>query len=206
MSSKDTFDPSQPICRADEQTPDSIADRTGKGTSRDKPFINSFLEHLVRTKIVSEDIAVQASTWRNESKDRWKKSLIDVLVDDFDVSREVLYDEVAKFYSFRIIDFHDRNTKRFAPSQVNKLLGDLPEPIYRLATKHKVIPRATRRTEILFRIDGQLNSWYTIEDARAEAVVAVVKGRGMNLDRFERMAAQDGAAQKIVTGVTRHHH
>lgn len=61
-----------------------------------------------------------------------------------------------------------------------------------------IIPKGPRRTEISFRIDGQLTSWYTVEDTRAEAVVAVVKGRGVGLDRFERMAAQDGQAQKVM--------
>jgi type IV pilus assembly protein PilB len=60
------------------------------------------------------------------------------------------------------------------------------------------IPRGARKTTITFRVDGDLTEWYTIEDARAEAVIAVVKGRGLNLDRFERMAAQDGSAQKVV--------
>lgn len=61
-----------------------------------------------------------------------------------------------------------------------------------------IVPRGVRKTEISFRIDGQLTHWYTIEDTRAEAVIAVVKGRGLGLDRFERMAAQDGHAQRVV--------
>jgi type IV pilus assembly protein PilB len=65
-----------------------------------------------------------------------------------------------------------------------------------------VMPRGVRKTDIMFRLDGRLKLWYTVEDARAEAVIAVVKGRGTNLDRFERLAAQDGSAQKIVDGQT----
>ncbi|MBI4535297.1 MAG: type II/IV secretion system protein, partial [Ignavibacteriae bacterium] len=61
-----------------------------------------------------------------------------------------------------------------------------------------IVPKGTRKTEVSFRLDGQLSSWYTIEDTRAEAVIAVVKGYGINLDRFERMAAQDGSAQKTI--------
>jgi type II secretory ATPase GspE/PulE/Tfp pilus assembly ATPase PilB-like protein len=38
-----------------------------------------------------------------------------------------------------------------------------------------VVPRGGRKTSILFRVDGQLSEWYSIEDSRAEAVVAVVK-------------------------------
>lgn len=63
-----------------------------------------------------------------------------------------------------------------------------------------VVPKGARKTEVHFRVDGELINWYTIEDTRAEAVVAVVKGRGIGLDRFERMAAQDGQAQKVIDG------
>lgn len=58
-----------------------------------------------------------------------------------------------------------------------------------------VVPRGERRTEFHFRIDGKLSLWYTNTETRAEAVSAVVKDRAMNLDRFERNAAQDGFAQ-----------
>jgi type IV pilus assembly protein PilB len=61
-----------------------------------------------------------------------------------------------------------------------------------------IVPEGVRKTDIFFRVDGQLSRWYSIEDARAEAVVAVVKGRGLNLDRFERMTAQDAAGQKMI--------
>jgi type IV pilus assembly protein PilB len=61
-----------------------------------------------------------------------------------------------------------------------------------------VIPRGEKRTEFYFRIDGKLTMWYTNTDSRAEAVSAVVKDRAMNLDRFERSAAQDGFAQLII--------
>jgi type IV pilus assembly protein PilB len=58
-----------------------------------------------------------------------------------------------------------------------------------------VIPRGEKRTEFYFRIDGRLTLWYANTESRAEAVSAVVKDRAMNLDRFERSAAQDGFAQ-----------
>ena len=58
-----------------------------------------------------------------------------------------------------------------------------------------VIPRGEKRTEFHFRVDGKLTMWYANTESRAEAVAAVVKDRAMNLDRFERSAAQDGFAQ-----------
>jgi type IV pilus assembly protein PilB len=82
-------------------------------------------------------------------------------------------------------------------------LVDLVENIFidavRLgASDIHVIPRGEKRTEFYFRIDGKLTMWYANTDSRAEAVSAVVKDRAMNLDRFERSAAQDGFAQLII--------
>jgi type IV pilus assembly protein PilB len=280
--------------------------------AKGRPFMASFLEHLVRNQVVTEEVALQVAHRRQDAgKD--KRRLVEILADEFGLSRELLYREVAKFYSFRIIELSDRSARRLPAAQVNKLLTGLPEPTYELAVKHKVLPyeiadqqpdkllvvtpnpsdreaydvarlfpykkfeicymteadwaelwrqvnlekqmsvsgggtgvvdsvfeedeaqldsvlereinrsqlvsmvenvltdavrvgasdihvapRGARKTDIMFRIDGRLKLWYTVEDARAEAVVAVVKGRGLNLDRFERMAAQDGSAQKPI--------
>ena len=276
-----------------------------------RPFVSSFIEHLVSRNIITEEIGIQVSAGRHLSGSKGKKSLVEVLSEEFAISREDLYKEVAHFYSFRVIDGRDRNARRLPLSTINKLLSALPETVYQLAVKFRVlpfeiaenqpdkllmvtpypsereihevarsfpykrfeicymneknwaemwrqvtlerqqvvtglemgeslyeeseaeldnvldkeinrsqlvllvdnvfsdavrvgasdihiVPRGARRTAISFRIDGDLTDWYTIEDARAEAVVAVVKGRGLNLDRFERMSAQDGSAQKIV--------
>jgi type IV pilus assembly protein PilB len=274
-----------------------------------RPFMASFLEHLVRNQVISENVALEVMQRKQDAASN-KRRLVEILAEEFGLSRELLYLEVAKFYSFRIIELSDRSARRLPPTQVHKLLSALPEQIYDLAVKHKVlpyevadqqpdkllvvtpnpsdreaydvarvfpykkfeicymteadwaelwrqvnlekqktvggegldtvfeeddaqldsvlereinrsqlvsmvenvltdavrvnasdihvVPRGARKTDILFRIDGRLKVWYTVEDARAEAVVAVVKGRGLNLDRFERMAAQDGSAQKPI--------
>jgi type IV pilus assembly protein PilB len=84
-------------------------------------------------------------------------------------------------------------------SQLINLVNNIFTDAVRVgASDIHIVPKAERRTEVSFRIDGELTQWYTIEDTRAEAVIAVVKGRGLGLDRFERMAAQDGQAQKLV--------
>ena len=276
-----------------------------------RPALSSFLEHLVRNRIVTEEVAVKATVWKNQIGTKDRRSIIDVLVEEFGLSRDTLHLEVAKFYSFRVIDLSDRSPRTLPSTTVHKLIGELPQSINELAFKHKVlpyetgegqpdrllvvtpnpsdrevyevarafpykkfeicymsdrdwteywrqvtldkqqanldsenagavfedddpeldssldkeinrseliqlietvltdavrvnasdihiVPRGPRKTEILFRLDGQLNLWRTVDDARAEAVVAVMKGKSAHLDRFERMAAQDGSAQKIV--------
>ena len=281
------------------------------GAKSGRLFLTSFLDHLLRNNIVTEEIARQVVKRKHEQNGRGRRSLVDMLVNEFGISRDTLHTEVAHYYSFRVIVLQERSARRLPPGAVNKLLETLPDQIRQLAMAHKVlpyevaenqpdkilvvtpnpsdrevydvarsfpykkfeicfmrendwaelwrqvtldkqhaisgmsnvdglfeedeieldtvldkeinrsqlialvenvlsdavrlnasdihiVPRGARKTDILFRIDGQLTLWYSIEDTRAEAVVAVAKGRGTNLDRFERMAAQDGAAQKVV--------
>jgi type IV pilus assembly protein PilB len=309
------------------EVPDSSESRIGEGEQdsspstdasagrRSRPYVASFLQYLIKNQIVSEDTALLASSARQASNGKTRRTLVDILVTDFGMPREVLYDQVARFYSFRIIDINERSTRKLLPSTVSKILLGLHETISQLAIKHKVlpyetaenqpekilvvtpnplsreasgvaryfpykkfeicylreqdwddfwrqvsremeiavrgldplqsqfeieevdldsvldmeinrgqlvalienvfadavrvgasdihvVPRGARKTSVLFRIDGQLSEWFCIEDSRAEAVIAVVKGRGLGLDRFERMAAQDGSAQKVVDNVT----
>lgn len=274
-----------------------------------KRYASAFLEHLVRNRIISETVADEASEYLRTHTGAEKRRIVDLLVEEFSVERDVLARELALFYSFRIVDINERSLRRFDSSQVRKLIDGLSPSVYRLAMRHKVlpfetaerqpdkvvvvtpnptdreaaevaralpyakheicymkeadwdlyweqitaeknpglgsvsdgfleesdaeldsaldreidssqlvnlvnniftdavrvrasdihiVPKSARKTEVSFRIDGQLTHWYTIEDTRAEAVIAVVKGRGIGLDRFERMAAQDGQAQKVV--------
>ncbi|MDL1891375.1 type II/IV secretion system protein [Sphingobacteriales bacterium CHB3] len=275
-------------------------------------YASAFLEHLVRNRIITEKIAGDVSDHIQEQKGNEKRRIIDILAEEYEVSKDVLARELAQFYSFRIIDSKERSLRRLDNQTILKLVEALAPPAYRVVMRHKVlpfetaegqpdkllvvtpnptdrevseaarafpyakheicymkevdwdefwqqvshsknttspgatsagngmfeendseldsalereidssqlinlvnniftdavrvgasdihiVPKGSRKTEISFRIDGELTTWYTIEDTRAEAVVAVVKGRGLGLDRFERMAAQDGQAQKVV--------
>lgn len=276
-----------------------------------RPFMTSFLEHLVRNRIISEEVAMQAADWKKQN-DRDKRSLIEILKEEFGLSQDVLHYQVAQFYAFRVIDINERGARRLLPTDVLRILRGLPEPVRQLAMRHKVlpydlaenqpdkiivvtpnpadreisdvaralpykkfeicymkerdwaeywrqltlekdqpgagaasaadlvveendadfeeiidkditrgqllamvenifadavrvgatdihvIPRGARKTDVFFRIDGQLALWYSIEDTRAEAVVAAIKTRGSNMDRFERHAAQAGGVQKNI--------
>ncbi len=70
------------------------------------------------------------------------------------------------------------------------------------ATDIHFVPRHARKTDVFFRIDGTLSLWYSIDEARTEAVAAVVKARSLSMDRYERMAAQEGSTQKVIDGKT----
>lgn len=63
-----------------------------------------------------------------------------------------------------------------------------------------IVPAGAKRTDLMFRIDGNLQVWYTQENTYPEAVIAVIKDRAKGLDRFEREKAQDGFIQREIDG------
>jgi type IV pilus assembly protein PilB len=61
-----------------------------------------------------------------------------------------------------------------------------------------IVPKSTRATDFRFRVDGKLQLWQCLEGPRPEAVIAVVKDRSRNVDRFERDRSQDGFIQRVI--------
>jgi type IV pilus assembly protein PilB len=95
-----------------------------------------------------------------------------------------------------ILDELDEEIRR---GHLQELVDNLLADAVRLsASDIHVIPRAARKTEIHFRVDGHLSLWQTIEDLRADAVSAVIKDVAKGTDRFERNMAQDGFIQKTI--------
>jgi type IV pilus assembly protein PilB len=83
---------------------------------------------------------------------------------------------------------------------INLVEGALVEGVRKGASDIHFIPKPGHKTEILIRIDGNLQPWHTQENTLPEAVVAVVKDRSKGMDRFEREKAQDGFIQREIDG------
>lgn len=84
---------------------------------------------------------------------------------------------------------------------INLVEGALVEGVRKGASDIHFIPRAGNKTQIMFRVDGNLQTWYIQENTLPEAVVAVVKDRAKGMDRFEREMAQDGFIQREIDNV-----
>ncbi|MDY0081870.1 MAG: GspE/PulE family protein [Ignavibacteriaceae bacterium] len=84
---------------------------------------------------------------------------------------------------------------------INLVEGALVEGVRRGASDIHFIPRAGNKTLVMFRIDGNLQTWHIQEGTLPEAVVAVVKDRAKGMDRFEREMAQDGFIQRDIDGI-----
>ncbi|MEZ4700517.1 MAG: GspE/PulE family protein [Rhodothermales bacterium] len=83
---------------------------------------------------------------------------------------------------------------------INLFEATLLEAVRRGASDIHIFPNKIRQIEIHFRIDGQLDSWHVEKRVHAEAFLAVVKDNSVNVDRFERDAAQDGFIQRTIDG------
>ncbi|WP_337864655.1 GspE/PulE family protein [Ignavibacterium sp.] len=81
---------------------------------------------------------------------------------------------------------------------INLVEGALIEGVRKGASDIHFIPRSGNKTDIMFRIDGNLQLWHKQENTLPEAVVAVVKDRSKGMDRFEREMAQDGFIQREI--------
>jgi len=83
---------------------------------------------------------------------------------------------------------------------VNLFEGCLVEAVRRGVSDVHIVAAEGNKTNFMFRVDGNLQVWHCQENTMPEAVMAVVKDRTKNVDRFEREMSQDGFIQRIVDG------
>ncbi len=82
----------------------------------------------------------------------------------------------------------------------NLFEGALVEAVRSGVSDVHIVAAEGKKTNFLFRVDGNLKLWHCQEGTMPEAVMAVVKDRTKNVDRFEREMSQDGFIQRVVDG------
>ena len=83
---------------------------------------------------------------------------------------------------------------------VNLFEGCIVEAVRRGVSDIHIVAAEGNKTNFLFRVDGNLQLWHCQENTMPEAVMAVVKDRTKNVDRFEREMSQDGFIQRTIDG------
>ncbi len=107
---------------------------------------------------------------------------IDTTAEDESVDEDVLNSEINK------------------SALVNLFEGCILEAVRRGVSDIHIVPKEGNKTDFMFRVDGNLQVWYCQENTLPEAVLAVIKDRTQNVDRFEREMSQDGFIQRTVDG------
>ena len=83
---------------------------------------------------------------------------------------------------------------------VNLFEGCLVEAVRRGVSDVHIVAAEGNKTNFMFRVDGNLQVWHCQDNTMPEAVLAVVKDRTKNVDRFEREMSQDGFVQRVIDG------
>ena len=291
----------------------TIEDRGVKpGGNGARPFMASFIDHLVRNGIVTADVARKAVALKQQNPAE-RRSVTDILQEEFKVARDVVQFQIAQFYAFRVIETNDRAGRKMSNPDAMRLFRSLPENVRALASRHKIfpfdipenqpdkliivtpnpsdrevtevarsfpykkfeicymkerdwdefyrvvssdkspvkpvpvitdvapevdesdldavldreitrsqigtvvekilvdairanassvriVPKGARKTEVYFRVEGSLTLSLSIDDVRPEAVAAYIKARTPGMDRYERLAAQEGHLAKQADG------
>ncbi len=140
-------------------------------------------------KSAVESVIIEAFPRKNEFLERVRE---DPMAFDLGMS----YDETAE-----IIDEDALEAEISRSSLINLFEATLVEAVRQGASDVHIYPNAKKRVEIHFRIDGRLSLWHTEHKVHPEALLAVIKDNAMNVDRFERDAAQDGYIQRWIDDV-----
>ena len=107
---------------------------------------------------------------------------VDTSQDDATVDEEALEAEISK------------------SALANLIEGCIVEAVRKDVSDIHIVPSEGNVTNFMFRVDGNLQVWHRQENTLPEAVLAVVKDRTKNVDRFEREMSQDGFIQRVIDG------
>ena len=100
------------------------------------------------------------------------------------------------------VDFETMMDREIARAKLNVQIDNvLLDAIRSNASEVHFTPRTQRKTEVMFRLDGHLALWASIDDVRCEAVATSLKERSIGIDRYERQAAQQGTIERTVENV-----
>jgi type IV pilus assembly protein PilB len=98
------------------------------------------------------------------------------------------------------VDEDELNAEINKSALANLFEGCLVEAVRSGVSDVHIVAAEGRKTNFMFRVDGNLKVWHCQENTMPEAVMAVVKDRTKNVDRFEREMSQDGFIQRVVDG------
>ena len=173
----------------DEKQPDKLLIICADPTDRNIPIIarnfnaKKYEVTYVRLKEL-QNLLEQVIPPQNEFLKLLEDNQISVesAQDDASVDEEALEAEISK------------------SALANLIEGCIVEAVRRDVSDIHIVPSEGNVTNFMFRVDGNLQVWHRQENTMPEAVLAVVKDRTKNVDRFEREASQDGFIQRVIDG------
>ena len=99
-----------------------------------------FGEVLIEKGIITPDILLNALDTLSKETQKNRRKLPQVLVEDYNVDRNKVYQEVADFYAFKSLDIAKYTVDDTVLAFIRKELNSLPVSIRELAVEHQVLP------------------------------------------------------------------
>ncbi len=99
-------------------------------------------EHFVERGIISNHVLQSALQFLSNEGHKSRRKLPEILVKDFNVDRDRLYQEIADYYAFRTIDIPAEGIDENAIAFIKKELQALPEATQSLALEYRLLPYA----------------------------------------------------------------
>lgn len=96
------------------------------------------VEVLVSKGIVTQEMIGQAMDIQGKTTDR--RRVVDILVDDLNAPRDVIFDTVARYYGFEEVDPAPIFGNKDRLQLIRQLLDSLPPYYYEMAVRRKVLP------------------------------------------------------------------
>lgn len=97
-------------------------------------------EVLIEKGIITPDVLLNAIDTLSKETQKNRRKLQQVLVEDYNVDRNKVYQEVADFYAFKTLDMSKYTVDDALLAFVRKELNGLPVSIRELAVEHSVLP------------------------------------------------------------------
>ena len=95
---------------------------------------------LLEKGIVDETTMRKAEEILNKDGSRSRNQLLHILIDQFKISKDLLFAEASSFYSFRVLDVAHESTDDGVLGFIRKELQILPLYVRELAVENKVLP------------------------------------------------------------------
>ena len=105
-----------------------------------KKIKKEFGEVLIEKGIITPDVLLNAMDTLSKETQKNRRKLPQVLVEDYSVDRNRVYQEFADFYAFKSLDMKKFTLDDVALAFIRKELSGLPESIRELAVEHLVMP------------------------------------------------------------------
>lgn len=138
--------------------------------------ITGFVEFLLAKDIVSRECVNEALKYKQKLDLSDKRQLFKILIDQFNIDREIVFAKFASYYSFKIIDISMSELDSASLSFITKNLNTLPYAMREQALSARVLPFSVS--------DGDSNKLLVITTDPSNLDVSAV-ARSFSFPKFE---------------------